>query len=204
MSCMPETHLKVQRKTCEQTWCFVSFVPLTYNYQGLFWTHFPTLGCWYFISRLCFSSHGNATVLQLVLGWTSFTSFRWAITCSQGSVAILLSPWLQAKLWKEHGKSWSYFPAPKQRRASSTRSTPGKSNVVTKDVVCMQFEEGDIFAIPWGMRRAQLAELGLIGKVSLNNMWDKAAVASEISSIFRKAFHLEDNEEMPFQYLRCI
>ena len=68
----------------------------------------------------------------------------------------------------------------------------------------MPFEEGDIFAIPRGMRRAQLAELGLIGKVSLNNMWDKAAVASEISSIFRKAFHLEDEEEMPFQYLRYI
>ena len=49
-----------------------------------------------------------------------------------------------------------------------------------------------------------MAELGLIGKVSLNNTWDKAAVASEISSIFRKVFNLEDNEEMPFQYLRYV
>lgn len=68
----------------------------------------------------------------------------------------------------------------------------------------MPFEEGDIFAIPRGTRRAQLAELGLMGKVSLNNTRDKAAVASEISSIFRIAFHLEDDEEMPFQYLRYV
>ena len=100
--------------------------------------------------------------------------------------------------------SRSYFPAPKRRRASSTRSTQAKSKNVTKDVVCLTFEEGEIFAIPRGTRRAQLAELGLIGKVSLNNTWDKAAVASEISSIFRKAFHLEDDEEMPFQYLRYV
>ena len=62
----------------------------------------------------------------------------------------------------------------------------------------MPFEEGDIFAIPRGTRRAQLAELGL------NNTWDKAAVASEILSIFRIAFHLEDDEEMPFQCLRYV
>lgn len=57
----------------------------------------------------------------------------------------------------------------------------------------------DIFAIPQGTRRAQLAELGLISDVSLNNTWDKAAVASEILSIFKIAFHLEDDEEVPFQ-----
>lgn len=74
----------------------------------------------------------------------------------------------------------------------------GKSKVV----VCLPFEEGDVFAIPRGKPRAQLAELGLIGKVSLNHTWDKAAVASEISSIFRKVFNLEDDEEMPFCYLR--
>ena len=90
------------------------------------------------------------------------------------------------------------------RQASSTRSTQAKSKVVTKDVVCMPFEEGDIFAIPRGTRRAQLADLGLIGRVSLNNVWDNAAVASEISRIFRKAFHLEDGEAMPFQYLRYV
>lgn len=87
-------------------------------------------------------------------------------------------------------------------RGSSTRKVQGKSKIVTKDVVCVPYEEGDIFAIPRGGRRAQLAELGLIGKVSLNTTWNKSAVAKEISSIFRKAFKLGDNEEMPFQYLR--
>lgn len=98
--------------------------------------------------------------------------------------------------------SRQYFQAPKRRRGSSTRTAQGKSKTVTKDVVCIPYEEGDIFAIPRGGRRAQLAELGLIGKVSLNTTWDKRAVAKEISSIFRKAFNLGDNEEMPFQYLR--
>ena len=87
-------------------------------------------------------------------------------------------------------------------RGSSTRKVQGKSKIVTKDVVCVPYEEGDVFAIPRGVRRAQLAELGLIGKVSLNTTWTKSAVAKEISSIFGKAFKLGDNEEMPFQYLR--
>ena len=84
-------------------------------------------------------------------------------------------------------------------RGSSTRKVQGKSKIVTKDVVCVPYEEGDVFAIPRG---GQLTELGLIGKVSLNTAWNKSAVAKEISSIFRKAFKLGDNEEMPFQYLR--
>ena len=95
-----------------------------------------------------------------------------------------------------------HFQGPKRRRGSSTRTIQGKSRIVTKDVVCIPYEEGDIFAIPRGGRRAELAELGVIGKVSLNTTWDKRAVAKEISSIFRKAFKLGGNEEMPFQYLR--
>ena len=43
----------------------------------------------------------------------------------------------------------------------------------------MPYEEGDIFAIRRGGRRAQLAELGLIGKVSLNTTWNKRAVVSQ-------------------------
>lgn len=89
-------------------------------------------------------------------------------------------------------------------RGSSTRKMQGKSKIVTKDVVCVPYEEGDIFAIPRGGRRAQLAELGLISKVSLNTTWNKSTVAKEISSIFRKAFKLGGNEEMPFQYLSTV
>lgn len=87
-------------------------------------------------------------------------------------------------------------------RDSSTRKVEGKSKIVTKDVVCIPYEEGDIFAIPQGGRRAQLAEIGVIGKVSLNTTWDKRTVAKEISSIFRETFKLGDNKEMPFQYIR--
>ena len=85
---------------------------------------------------------------------------------------------------------------------SSTRKVQGKSKIVTKDVVYVPYEEGDVFAIPRGGRRAQLEELGLIGKVSLNTTWNKSSVAKEISSTFRKVFKLGDNEEMLFQYLR--
>ena len=100
--------------------------------------------------------------------------------------------------------SQQYFQAPKRMRGSSTRKVQEKSKIVTKDVVCVPYEEGDVFAIPRGGRRgrAQLAELGLIGKVSLNTTWNKSAVAKETSSIFRKAFKLGDNKEMPFQDLR--
>lgn len=84
---------------------------------------------------------------------------------------------------------------------SSTRKVEGKSKIVTKDEG-IPYEEGDIFAIPQGGRRAQLAEIGVIGKVSLNTTWDKRTVAKEISSIFRETFKLGDNKEMPFQYIR--
>lgn len=70
--------------------------------------------------------------------------------------------------------SRSYFQGPKRRRGSSTRSVQGKSKIVTKDVACMPY-----VAIRRGWRRAQLAELGLIGKVSLNTTWNKRAVVSQ-------------------------
>ena len=52
-----------------------------------------------------------------------------------------------------------YLQAPKRMRDSSTRKVEGKSKIVTKDVVCIPYEEGDIFAIPQGGQRAQLAEI---------------------------------------------
>ena len=78
----------------------------------------------------------------------------------------------------------------------------GKVKVYTKDVVCLPSTPGDIFPIPRGGKRSQLAESGLIGKVSLKSTWNRAEVYSEISSVFKKAFKLQDGEDLPFEYLR--
>lgn len=55
--------------------------------------------------------------------------------------------------------------------------------------------------IPRGVKRAHLAEIGLIGKVSINATWTEEEVARELTSVFATSFNLESGEILPFDYL---
>ena len=73
----------------------------------------------------------------------------------------------------------------------------------TKDVVCiLPVDDTSNIPIPRGGKRAKLAEMGLIGKVSINSAWKANEVVKEISSVFSKAFCLGTGEVLPFDYLR--
>jgi hypothetical protein len=56
--------------------------------------------------------------------------------------------------------------------------------------------------IPRGAKQANLAELGLTGKISINAAWKANDVSREISSVFASAFNLEEKEILLFDYLR--
>ncbi len=56
--------------------------------------------------------------------------------------------------------------------------------------------------IPRGAKRAELAELGLTGKISINAGWKALDVLKEISSVFAAVFNLKENEILLFDYLR--
>ncbi|CAB4025274.1 Hypothetical predicted protein, partial [Paramuricea clavata] len=55
--------------------------------------------------------------------------------------------------------------------------------------------------IPRGVKRAHLAEIGLIGKVSINATWTEEEVARELTSVFATSFNLECGELLPSDYL---
>ena len=65
----------------------------------------------------------------------------------------------------------------------------------TKDVVCLlPMEKTHDISIPRGAKRTELAEKGLIGKVSINTAWDAEDVAMKITSVFSNMFDLGPGE----------
>ena len=56
--------------------------------------------------------------------------------------------------------------------------------------------------IPRGAKRAELAEMGLTGKISINAGWKALDVLKEVSSVFASVFSLKENEILLFDYLR--
>ena len=90
------------------------------------------------------------------------------------------------------------------KRKRSGVCQPKGSKIYTKDVVCMLPLEDCLsdIPIPRGGKRAHLAEMGLIGKVSINSAWKAREVVWEISSVFSSAFNLPDGEVLLFDFLR--
>ena len=68
---------------------------------------------------------------------------------------------------------------------------------------CHQPETKNI-PIPRGNKRAQLAEMGLIGKVSINTVWGAEEVAKEITSVFSGAFSLQPGDVLDYDYLGYV
>ena len=88
----------------------------------------------------------------------------------------------------------------KQKRFSVCLPKQGK--IYTKDVVCLPpTKETKNIPIPRGNKRAQLAEMGLIGKVSINTVWGAEEVAKEITSVFSGAFSLQPGDVLNYDYL---
>lgn len=95
------------------------------------------------------------------------------------------------------------FPLGPVKRKRSVTCQPKASKVYTKDVVCLlPIEDMTDIRIPRGGKRAQLAEMGLIGKVSINSAWKAGEVIREICSVFSKVFNLPEGEILSFDFLR--
>ena len=60
----------------------------------------------------------------------------------------------------------------------------------------------DTYPIPKGESRANLAKMGLIGKIYLESTWSAEEVENEISNVFSPAFNLPDNLPFEYTYLR--
>ena len=58
--------------------------------------------------------------------------------------------------------------------------------------------------IPRGKLRANLAELGLIGKIRLVLIWSSEKVIYEITSLFASSFGLEEDAQLEFKYLSVV
>ena len=56
--------------------------------------------------------------------------------------------------------------------------------------------------IPRGEKRAQLTEAGLTGKIALHSSWNENEVRREVTSLFAPSFLLQDDDVLPYQYLR--
>ncbi|XP_046860328.1 uncharacterized protein LOC124453580 isoform X2 [Xenia sp. Carnegie-2017] len=92
-----------------------------------------------------------------------------------------------------------------KKRKRSSACLPKRGKVYTKDVVCLPPTDQTFnIPIPRGNKRAHLAEMGLIGKVSINSAWGAEEVAKEISSVFSRAFNLQPGEVLSYDYLGYV
>lgn len=74
----------------------------------------------------------------------------------------------------------------------------------TRDVVCLPFSSAMTFRIPRGESRANLAQNGLIGKISFTSEWSEAQLQEEMTAIFRRTFALFVGQSFQFQYLSTV
>ena len=75
----------------------------------------------------------------------------------------------------------------------------------TQKTVCIPpkvSKNADMIAIPRGAIRAELAEMGQIGKISIDSTWNAAEVENEIRSVFSSAFNLPTCVPFEYTYLR--
>ena len=55
--------------------------------------------------------------------------------------------------------------------------------------------------IPRGEKQSELAEMGLVGKISINTAWNAREVQKKVSSVFANAFGIADGDLLSYQYL---
>ena len=112
----------------------------------------------------------------------------------------MLQPRQQQTLPSAFGQCVQVTSGQKRKRSRTMLAKPGKK--YTKDIVCippMMVKNGqDVLPIPKGDSRAKLAEMGLVGKISLESTWRADEVDNEIQSVFILAF----KEPFDYTYLR--
>ena len=109
----------------------------------------------------------------------------------------------QQTLPSAFGQCVQVTPTPRRKRSRSCLAKPGKK--YTKDIVCIPpkiAKNLDTYPIPKGESRAKLAEMGLIGKISIESTWSADEVESEIRSVFISAFNFPDDLPFEYTYLR--
>ena len=89
-----------------------------------------------------------------------------------------------------------------KKRKRSAVCLPKAGKIYTKDVVCLPPQKKGInIPIPRGKNRALLADVGLIGKFSINSTWKSEEVVKEITCVFASVFNLQPVEVLPYDYL---
>ena len=89
-------------------------------------------------------------------------------------------------------------PPSKRRRSSACTA---KHKIYAKDIVCLPHTPKLPIQIPRGEKRSSLAEMGLVGKISLNAAWSAIEVEREVSSVVKNAFGISDDSLLTYQYL---
>lgn len=92
---------------------------------------------------------------------------------------------------KRQSTTAKHQPVPKRRRSSACAPKP---KMYAKDIVCLPHTLSTPVHIPRGKKRGELADIGLIGKISLNTAWNAREVEREVSTVFSSAFGLRDGE----------
>lgn len=88
------------------------------------------------------------------------------------------------------------------------RITPGKSCLVVKDVICLPqghyLAQEDRHSVPRGQERDELAAMGLIARITIDNSWLHHEMESRLASLFRSRFFSGREQRFTFTYLQVI
>ena len=103
---------------------------------------------------------------------------------------------------------WFQVPLPSVPQRPATHSRFVRKNKAckhyTRDVVCLPFSSASTICIPRGDSRANLAQDGLIGKISFTSDWSEAQLREEMTAIFRRTFALSMGQSFQFEYLSTV
>ncbi|XP_035592551.1 uncharacterized protein LOC118358728 isoform X1 [Oncorhynchus keta] len=88
------------------------------------------------------------------------------------------------------------------------RITPGKTCLVVKDVICLPqghyLAQEDRHSVPRGQERDELAAMGLIARITIDNSWLHHEMESRLASLFRSRFFSGREQRFTFTYLQCL
>ncbi|XP_041704940.1 uncharacterized protein LOC121540264 [Coregonus clupeaformis] len=88
------------------------------------------------------------------------------------------------------------------------RITPGKTGLVVKDVICLPqghyLAQEDRHSVPRGQERDELAAMGLIARITIDNSWLPHEMESRLASLFKSRFFSGREQRFTFTYLQCL
>ncbi|XP_019904491.2 uncharacterized protein LOC109616028 [Esox lucius] len=88
------------------------------------------------------------------------------------------------------------------------RMTQKKTGLVVKDVICLPqgyyLSQEDRHTVPRGKERSELAAMGLIARMTIDNSWLPHQMESRIASLFSSRFYSGHDQTFTFTYLQCL